>query len=316
MDDAYPRIADSVILAARPRRNSVDPRRPYAWLVEPECDARGHVVDVATIFLTNRECPYRCLMCDLWKNTLTAAVAPGDIPEQIRWALRQLPPARAIKLYNSGNFFDARAVPPADHAPIAELVRGFETVIVENHPNLCGTVCARFRDLIAPAQLEIALGLETCHAEVLASLNKRMTLADFDRAARGLQAAGIRIRAFLLLKPPFLNEAEGIEWTLRSAEYAFDRGVDCCSIIPTRSGNGIMERLQHEGRFAPPRGASLEEVLERGLALERGRVFVDLWETGPFFACDHCRDVRLERLRQMNLRQAILPRVTCDECRQ
>ena len=77
---------------------------------------------MATIFLTNRECPWKCLMCDLWKNTLEDSVPPGAIPEQIREALRVLPPARRIKLYNAGSFFDGRAVPPEDHAAIAELV--------------------------------------------------------------------------------------------------------------------------------------------------------------------------------------------------
>ena len=35
----------------------------------------------------------------------------GDIPAQIAYALDQLPPARQIKLYNSGNFFDHQAIP-------------------------------------------------------------------------------------------------------------------------------------------------------------------------------------------------------------
>ena len=284
MGSEFARFSDREILEARPARNVVPARRPYAFLVEPECNASREVVDVATLFLTNRECPFRCLMCDLWQNTLTESVAPGDIPEQIRRALAQLPPAREIKLYNSGNFFDRQAIPPADYAAIAELVRGFETVIVENHPKLCGPECARFAELIAPARLEVALGLETCHPEALASLNKRMTLADFDRAASLLLEAGIRVRAFVLLKPPFIDEAAGVEWALKSVEYAFDRGVDCCSIIATRSGNGIMERLEAEGRFSPPTGASLETVLERGLAMSRGRVFVDLWESERFFA--------------------------------
>ena len=54
------------------------------------------------------------------------------IAEQIRWALDQLPPARHIKLYNSGNFFDPNAIPPEDYEQIAELVSGFDTVIVES----------------------------------------------------------------------------------------------------------------------------------------------------------------------------------------
>ena len=96
---------DREIIAARPPKNAVDPRVPYAFLVEPERTAAGDVADIATIFLTNRECPFRCLFCDLWKNTTDSRVPVGAIPEQIDYALARLPSARQIKLYNSGNFF-------------------------------------------------------------------------------------------------------------------------------------------------------------------------------------------------------------------
>lgn len=315
MRDLPPTFSDAEILAHRPPRNRVDPRRPYAFLVEPECNARGEIAEVATLFLTNRECPFRCLMCDLWKNTLTEPVAPGDIPEQIRFALGQLPFAREIKLYNSGNFFDRKAIPPEDHPAIADLVRDFETVIVENHPNLTGDACLVFRDMIAPARLEIALGLETCHPELLRRLNKRMTLEDYDRAAEFLTSEGIAVRTFSLLKPPYLDEAEGVQWAIRSLEYAFDRGSGCCSIIPTRAGNGMMEVLEQNGDFTPPAGRSLECVLELGLAKNRGRVFVDLWDAEALFACPACRTARVDRLKNMNLRQKLLPAVSCPECR-
>jgi archaeosine synthase beta-subunit len=368
MTHPIPGFTDGQILAARPPRNAVDPRRPYAFLVEPERNARGEVVDVATLFLTNRECPFRCLMCDLWKNTLTEPVAVGDIPEQIRWGLAQVgpdrrsgpltpvgseqterpneanraikvrtgrPDLREIKLYNSGNFFDRKAIPPEDYAEIAELVRGFDTVIVENHPNLCDAACVRFRDLIAPAKLEIALGLETVQPEVLPALNKRMTLDDFRRAVEFLLNADIAVRAFVLLRPPFLEEAEGVEWAVRSLEFAFSLGVDCCSVIPTRAGNGIMEQLQRDGLFAPPRLRSAECVLETGIRwctdfsrpIARGsddiptpgrlksghqRVFLDLWDLESLAECPKCGLARIERLRRMNLSQELLPRVVCD----
>ena len=82
----YPESAeerDRWILSQRPERTALDPRRPYAFHVENERAASGDLVPVATIFLTNRECPWRCLMCDLWRNTLTEDVPPGAIPEQI-----------------------------------------------------------------------------------------------------------------------------------------------------------------------------------------------------------------------------------------
>lgn len=303
--------SDREIVASRPAKNPVDPERPYAFFVEPECSAAGRIEDVATVFLTNRECPYRCLMCDLWQNTTDTRVPPGAIPRQIERALAQLPPARQIKLYNSGNFFDAQAIPRDDFPAIARRVAGFANVVVENHPRLCGSACVDFRHLLT-ADLELALGLETIHPDVLPALNKQMTKDDFARAVEFLLRNGIAVRAFVLLKPPYLSEAEGIEWALRSIEFAFELGVGCCSVIPTRSGNGIMQQLESRGQFCPPTLASLEATLEQGLGLARGRVFADLWEVERLAECPRCRTARADRLRKMNLAQQVLPRIACD----
>lgn len=301
----------AAILAVRPAKNAVDVERPYAFVVEKERAASGDVVDVATLFLTNRECPFRCLMCDLWRNTTDEPVPVGAIPRQIDYALRCLPPARQIKLYNSGNFFDAKAIPREDMSAIAERVRGFERVIVENHPRLCSNRCVAFRDDIGTT-LEIAMGLETIHPEVLPSLNKQMTLDDFARAVELLLQHDIDVRAFILLRPPSLSETEGVDWALKSVEYAFGLGVGCCSVIPTRAGNGMMDRLQREGRFAPPTIASMEQVLEEGLRLRKGRVFMDLWDVERFFGCGRCGPARAERLNRLNLSQEIDAAIECD----
>ena len=102
----YPASAadrDAWIVSRRPAKTQLDPYVPYAYFVEEECAAGGEPVPVATLFLTNRECPFRCLMCDLWRNTLPATVPAGAIPAQIDHALRALAPARQLKLYNSGS---------------------------------------------------------------------------------------------------------------------------------------------------------------------------------------------------------------------
>lgn len=307
---SIPGYSDPEIVAARPQRNAVDPRRPYAFLVEPEHTPDGRVEDVATIFLTNRECPFRCLFCDLWKNTTEERVPLGAIPEQIDHALSRLPPALHVKLYNSGNFFDRQAIPPEDHAAIAARVAGFRTVIVENHPRLCGDDVPRFRDRLN-GELEVALGLETVHPNILPLLNKRMTLDDYARAVDLLLSQRVHVRTFILLRPPFLEEEEGIDWALRSLEYAFAQGARCCAVIPTRGGSGIMQRLEEHGSFTPPRLTSLEMVLEEGLRRKRGRVFVDLWDAERLAACPDCAAERIERLRRMNLTQCLLPRVSC-----
>ena len=297
---------DQEILQARGSKNEVSQFRPYAFLNEREATAAGHPVEISTIFLTNRECPFRCLMCDLWKNTTDDRVSPGAIPKQIRYALKQLPPASQVKLYNSGNFFDTKAIPPEDLPEIADLVQPFERVIVENHPLLCNQTCREFQQQI-PGQLEIALGLETIHPEVLPALNKRMTLDDFAQAVAFLKEHNIEVRTFILLKPPFLEEAEGVEWAIRSVEYAFSLGVSCCAIIPTRPGNGMLERLQSSGEFSIPQLSSVEEVLEQCLQLAQGRVLMDLWDLDKLYSDEVNLQQRLDRLTQMNLTQTVVP---------
>ncbi len=301
------------IVAARGPKNAVDPSRPYAFLVEDERSASGLVEPVATLFLTNRECPFHCLYCDLWKNTTHETLSPGLIPAQIEFALSQLPPARHIKLYNSGNFFDPHAIPVEDHPRIAELVQGFLTVIVENHPRLTDGRAVEFRRWL-PGEFEIALGLETIHPEVLPRLNKGMTLDDFDRAAGFLREHEIEVRAFILLRPPYLSEEQAVEWALKSIEHAFARGARVCCVIPTRDGNGMMEQLAREGHYAPPQLSSLERVLESALAFGQGRVFVDLWDARRFATCPACVDARIARLQRMNLSQHRESAVVCEAC--
>jgi archaeosine synthase beta-subunit len=313
---AYPRAPaerNRWILDRRGRPNTMDPRHASAALTEEEPDGPGETVSVSTIFLTNRECPWRCLMCDLWRNTLAESVPAGAIPEQIRTALSRLPPARWVKLYNAGSFFDGNAIPREDYQAIARLLSGFETVIVESHPALCGDSTLQFRDLL-DGSLEVALGLETIHPEVLPRLNKRMTLEDFRRAAAFLREAGISLRVFVLVGLPFVAPREAVDWALRSAELAFDCGAAVVSLIPTRSGNGAMDALEERGDFSPPDLAALEEAAASALALGRGRVLADLWDLERFSRCAACFPSRANRLRAMNLAQAVPVPVSCRAC--
>jgi len=303
-------IDDRWIVSKRGKKNAVNPRKPYAWLVEKECTVSGVIEDIAIIFLTNRECSFHCLMCDLWKNTTDMAVPPGAIPEQIEWALDQLPDVRHLKIYNSGSFFDERAITSADYNKIASLLSSFETVIVESHPKLIGEKCLNFRKMLKP-DLQVALGLETVNTEVLLKLNKQMTLDDFSTAVRYLKQNEILSRAFILLRPPFLSEPEGIVWAERSIDFAFSSGVECCTVIPVRPGNGAMDQLMNNGDFTPPDIHSLETVLEYGIGLKKGRVFADTWDLSLFSDCAKCLDKRTTRIVEINLNQKITDRIDC-----
>jgi hypothetical protein len=253
-------------------------------------------------------------MCDLWKHTLTETVPIGAIPAQIEYALAQLraKPAQ-VKLYNSGSFFDPAAIPPADYAAIAGRIRFATNVVVESHPRLVGARATHFHDLLDGC-LEVAMGLETIHPAVLPRLNKRFTLEQFADAAAFLRKNKISVRAFVLVQPPFIASGEAVEWAVKSAQFAFSCGAGIVSLIPTRLGNGSLEKLRNNGEFSPPSLLTLESALEECLGLHQGRVFADTWELGQFSTCPVCLAARRDRLARINLSQQIEPRVPCTAC--
>ena len=320
MSAAFPASREArerFIAARRPEKNVLDPSRPYGFFVEDEAVAPGIPVPVATILLTNKECATRCTMCDLWKNTLDAPTPRGAVPEQIRWALERMPGATHVKLYNSGSFFDRTSVPPADHEAIAELLKAFDRVVVECHPDLVGDNVLRFRDLLGGPELEVAIGLETAHEEALEKLNKGMTVGDFDTCTRRLVSEGVRVRSFVLVGVPFLRREEWPAATRASIDVSFSAGAGIVSLIPTRMGNGTLEELQRTGDFTPPGLSDLEEAMggflegEEGRAGASGMLLADLWNAHDLPAPACCAAARIERLRVMNTFQRNLPLPPC-----
>ena len=144
---SLPFLNSKEILRLRGRKNVVRPEEAYAAIVEKELSAEREIVRAATIFITNKECPFRCLMCDLWKNTLDEKIETGLIPKQIESALADLGSADHIKLYNSGNFFDAKAIPREDLPAIASICVDFKRVIVESHPKFIAEHAIEFRPI-------------------------------------------------------------------------------------------------------------------------------------------------------------------------
>lgn len=314
---------DRFVLERRGPRPEHDPWRFQGLIVEDERAAGGTIDRLATVFLTGRECPWHCTMCDLWKHTTAGDTPRGAIAAQINAARANLR-TRAesidgMKLYNAGSFFDPRAVPEADYDDIARALTGLARVIVESHPALVGVRVDRFRTALdrqdpgRSVALEVAMGLETAHPEALDGLNKRFTLADFTGAGQALRERGIALRVFLLISPPFIAPDEQDAWLLHSLDTSFASGASVVSLVPTRPGNGAMEALAEAGMFRPP---DLDDI-ERSFALAlthaagRGRVFVDLWDLDRFAHCKCCLAERHARLEAMNLQQNILPQRPC-----
>ena len=268
---------------------------PYLVVRETEPDGRGGRVDTTAVFLTASTCPIGCSMCDLHRFTFDHPTPPGAIPRQIRRALPESPGGGWIKLYNSGNFFDPRSIPPADYGEIAQLCSGFERVIVENHPRFGERRAQRFRSQLDQQQLEVAIGLETVQPRWLTRMQKQMTRDQFDQYARQLRQLEIDVRVFLIVGVPGVGVAEAIRWTRLSLRHAIRAGARHASLIPARRGNGWNEFSDPLPRL------SLDDWLElqqTAIADAEGQatVTVDLWDLEP-------DDPKVEQLKQMNWTQ-------------
>jgi radical SAM enzyme (TIGR01210 family) len=315
---------DRFVLQRRAARSTPDPWRHQGVTIDDEPDGAGGQVRAATIFLTGRECPWRCVMCDLWRHTTVDDTPPGAIPHQIGEALASLerPLPAHLKLYNAGSFFDGRAVPPADDEAIAGLIARFARVTVESHPSLVGDRTWRLQQRLAHhgAQLEVAMGLETAKPDALARLNKKMSVARFAAAAGALTTHGVRLRVFLLVSPPFVERRLQDRWLERSVATAFECGASVVSLIPTRSGNGAMEAIEAGGEFESPGLADLERSMDvalrvaASLAIGDRVVLADTWDLSRLATCSACVEARRARLVAMNVSQLAQRPLACDAC--
>ena len=307
---------DRRIRALRPPKPAVDPWKAHGCIIEAERRPGGVVEQAATLFLAGAECAFTCSFCDLWRYTIDGPTPRGALPAQIETSLGGLQSGAVdrVKLYNASNFFDRRAVPPEDLPRIADLCAAFGGVTVESHAKTMSASVLDFARRL-PGRLEIAMGLETIHPSASEMLNKRLDLGQFDRAMRFVADNGIDARVFVLLGAPGIPASEAVEWTVRSVEYAAERGAALVSIIPVRGGNGEMERLASLGQFAAPSLRQLELALDRALDQPATAVTVDLWDVERLAACESCRGARVERLRRINLSGAPEPSITCEECK-
>jgi hypothetical protein len=305
----------AAIRSRRGAKPAVDPWRAHGTAVDDERRPNGEIERALTIFLAGAECPFTCAFCDLWRWTIDGATPRGALPRQIAAALEAHRGGHVdrIKLYNASNFFDPRAVPVDDHASIAERCAPVAAVTVESHATTIGPRVLDFARRLS-GRLEVAIGLESIYPAAIARLGKRMSLDQFDRAAEYLRMNDIDLRVFVLVGAPFVPADQALEWTVRTATHAAERGAALVALIPVRGGNGELERLACDGDFVAPTLHDLEQALDACAGLAPTVVTADLWDLARFAPCASCRGARAARLARINRSGRSEPPAACTEC--
>lgn len=181
-----------------------------------------------------------------------------SVLSQIERALMQYKGEEVIKIFTSGSFLDTKEISREERMKIFEALPDVD-ITIETRPEF---VTEKALEDLKGRSVEIAIGLESASDEVLHDcVNKGFSVSDFLKAAKKIREKKLRVKAYLLLKPPFLSENEALEDLKRSIDFCANC-ADTISINPVNVQKGTtVEKLWFEGRYRPPWLWSLVDAL-------------------------------------------------------
>lgn len=222
------------------------------------------------IWYHNRGCAWAseagCTMCNFGEGR--------EVPEDdlvladFRAELQRLDPgSRFVHLGPGGSFFVRRELSVEMRRKLVELTTtlpfleglGFETRANTIRQDRIETLLS----LLPPhvTELSLGFGLESANEFILrVAVNKNERIADFEHAISEIAAVQRRhptrrvvSDCYILLKPPFLTEAEAIDDAIRSVTWALDRGVETVTLFPnTLKNRTLCSHLAGKSDEAPP----------------------------------------------------------------
>lgn len=198
-------------------------------------------------------------MCG-YRQASVSDITVEDLNRQIDEALSGYRGEPFVKIYTSGSFLDEKEIPRTVRERIFEEFKGCERILIESRPEFVREDVLK----TLPKTVTVALGLESSDPDVLrTSINKGFTPEDSRNAGLLIKSAGLSVRTYLILKPPFLTESAAIEDTVDSAIFA-DEFSDEISVNPLNIQRGTLaDRLWRSGEIRTPWIWSIAEVFKR-----------------------------------------------------
>jgi len=249
------------------RRRPQEPKRSVTtWREEELLDEQ--VVKAVVGILETRGCSHDrehggCTMCGYAGDTPKRPPTEEELLAQVEHVASRRQDARWVKLYTSGSMIDPEEVPPRVLEAVIKAFGDADMLTVESRAE--HVTRERVEALGDTTRRELAIGLESaCDPVLSGSVNKGMTVQDFQKAAGVVKDAGARLRAYVLLKPPFLTEAEAVEDTVEAALTAAEAGADVISINPVNiHGDTLVDYMHFRGDYEPPWLWSVLHVIKR-----------------------------------------------------
>jgi len=252
------------------RRESWDASEPATVYKTPEILPDGTHCTAATVIFRTRGCAWwwksGCTFCGYF-NDVRDDVTADDLFAQwdeAKLRLDDFEGCSMVKVYTSGTFFEDRENPPEWQ----------EAILKETHERGLHLVIEAQAQMCTPEKIAwvaerhpgctVAIGLEAYDDAVLRfHVNKGFSTKQWHRSIDMLRENGLRVKTYLLFKPPFMSEGDALELTSKWVSEVAPLSDDV-SVNPMNIQRGtIVDRLYRNREYRPPWLWSLVEMLER-----------------------------------------------------
>jgi len=216
-----------------------------------------------------------CSMCGYIQDASIKKVSNEMIISQFKHALEsklsiieQDDCNYTLKIFNSGSFFDDNEISMIARKEIYDNINNIKKikeVIIESRTEYITTnKLEEIGKYLKNKHVEIGIGLESADDDVRNHyINKGLKLGDFEKVVEECKQFNVGIKAYLLFKPPFLNEISAIDDCSSSIRYCLDLGIDTISINPINIQRGsLVEYLWYKNQYRPPWFYSLFNCLQ------------------------------------------------------
>jgi len=269
------------------RSREIEPR---IWSENDTLD--GKITKAFVFILKTRGCFWAhhsgCTMCGYFNDSIPD-ITEKEIVQQFELALQKYQGEKIVKIFTSGSFLDEREVPLK--IQIKMLRKFFEKadkVIIESRPEFIENL-SKIEPIPKNKVLEVAMGLESANDRVLKhSVNKGFTFSQWRGAAKGVIDRNMKLKTYILVKPPFLTELEAIKDALLTAGKASDIS-DTLSFNPVAiHANTLVEYLWSRKLYRPPWLWSVAEILESAAEIFDGQIKCDVVAGGRRRGAHNC----------------------------
>ena len=279
-------------------RESWDASRPVTVYKTPENLPDGSSCTAATVILRSKGCAWwwksGCTFCGYF-NDVRDDVSAEDMFSQWEYAkesTNKFEGCKMIKVYTSGTFFEDRENPPEwQETVLKETAEMGLHLVVEAQAQMCTPEKIQWVAERHPG-CTVAIGLEAYDDIVLRfHVNKGFTTKQWHRAVEMLRDNDLRVKTYLLFKPPFMSEGDALEnttsWLIDVAPFSDEVSVNPMNI----QKNTIVDRLFRNREYRSPWLWSLVEMIKRahrGLGDSSCRIIVHPTAGGKIRGAHNC----------------------------